>query len=214
MSCSNDGDCCGGYGCSCGDYCDSAGSCGEQNGDPILIDLTGAGFPLTNSNDGVKFDFQANGKPNQYAWTAKGANVGFLVLDRNGNGKIDNGAELFSNISPQPTSKEKRYGFPALAVFDLPANGGNHDGWITAKDAVYSKLRIWVDLNHDGISQASELLTLAQLGVKAISVNATLSKWTDVYGNQFRYKGEIVWQKPVNGQTTAAIYDAILMVKR
>ncbi len=138
-----------------------------------MIDLSGAGFPLTSANDGVKFDFQANGKPNQYGWTAKGSSVGFLVLDRNGNGKIDNGAELFSNISPQPSTKQKKYGFPALAVFDQPASGGNHDGWITAKDAVYSKLRIWVDANHDGVSQPSELITLAQAGVKAISVVAT-----------------------------------------
>jgi hypothetical protein len=96
-------------------------------------------------------------------------------------------------------------------VYDQPASGGNGDGWITAKDAIFSNLRIWVDKNHDGISQPSELLTLQQAGVRAISVQYTGSPWADAYGNQFRYRGQIVWAKPVNGQITAAIYDVLLV---
>jgi hypothetical protein len=159
--------------------------------------------------NGVKFNFSGNG-PVQLSWTAKGADVGWLALDRNGNGIIDDGSELFSNLSPQPSGSGVKNGFKALAVFDQPASGGNRDGWITAKDAIFSKLRIWVDKNHDGISQPSELFTLQQAGVKAISVQYTSSPWTDAYGNQFRYRGQIVWEKPVNGQTVAAIYDVIL----
>ena len=184
--------------------------CGGDTEDPIIIDLSGAGFLLTNAQNGVKFNFSGNG-PVQLSWTAKGADVGWLALDRNGNGLIDNGAELFSNLSPQPGAPGGKNGFRALAVYDQPASGGNGDGWITAKDAIFSNLRIWVDKNHDGISQPSELLTLQQAGVRAISVQYTGSPWADAYGNQFRYRGQIVWAKPVNGQITAAIYDVLLV---
>jgi hypothetical protein len=179
-----------------------------------VIDLSGAGFLLTDARKGVKFNFFDTG-PIQLSWTAEGADVGWLVLDRNGDGTIDDGAELFSNVSPQPSAgPQGQNGFRALAVFDQPANSGNGDGWITAKDAVYSKLRIWVDKNHDGISQPDELFTLQQAGVKAISVTYTLSTWRDAYGNRFHYRGQIVWEQPVNGQATAPIYDVVLVRAR
>jgi hypothetical protein len=179
--------------------------------DPIIIDLGGSGFLMTNEQNGVKFNFSGNG-PVQTSWTAERANVGWLALDRNGNGKIDDGAELFGNVSPQPAgAKGGRNGFRALSVYDLPANGGNGDGWITAKDAVFSKLLIWVDMNHDGVSQPNELLTMQQAGVSAISLAYSSSHWLDAYGNLFRYRGEIVWRKPVNGQRPATIYDVILV---
>jgi hypothetical protein len=177
--------------------------------DPIIIDLKGAGFLLTSIQSGVTFDFQGNGKPVQMSWTAKGADVGFLALDRNGNGKIDNGQELFGNVTPQPAAKNPN-GFLALAVFDLPANGGNRDGWISNKDTIFPKLQIWVDSNHDGISQPGELTAIQQSNIRAISLAHSLSAWVDAYGNKFRYRGEIVWQKPVAGQLTATIYDVIL----
>ena len=211
MSCNYDSDCeyndCGWWGC-CTQESDVLRN--VQSGDAILIDLRGAGFPLTSVQDGVSFDFHGNNRPLQIAWTARDADAGFLVLDRNHSGRIESGAKLFSSVSPQPGGREGRSGFLALAVFDQPANGGTHDGWITARDAVYSQLRIWVDKNHNGKADPGELLTLAQAGVKAISVNPTSSTWTDVYGNRFQSKGHIVWQKPVNGRTSAAIYDVVL----
>lgn len=195
----------------CFGSCDNNCDCVEDYDDPILIDLSGAGFPMSSEQNGVPFNFSGNG-PVQLSWTEKGADVGWLVLDRNGNGKIDDGAELFSNLSPQPAGVPGgKNGFRALAVYDLPANGGNGDGWITAKDAIFSKLLIWVDRNHDGISQPNELFTMQQAGVRAISVQYQAARSTDANGNQFRYRGEIVWQKPVNGQQTAATYDVLLV---
>jgi hypothetical protein len=210
-SCGSDSDCGSGYSCSCGACDNGTGAfCAEEPADPILIDLSSSGFLLTNARNGVKFDFFGN-RPVRLSWTAKGADVGWLVLDLNGNGRIEDGAELFSNVSPQPGGRGGKNGFKALAVYDQPANGGNRDGWIAAEDAVYSKLKIWVDRSHDGVSRPGELLTLKQAGVKAISVQYSGSKWTDAYGNRFRYRGQIVWEKPVNGQTTADIYDVILV---
>lgn len=118
-SCSNNSDC-------DSDFCDD-GTC--QNLDPIVIDIGGRGYELTNAPNGVRFDFFGAGKLTQMAWTATAWDGGFLALDRNGNGKIDNGVELFGNITPQPKPCPAAgcNGFLALAVFDQPANGGNSD---------------------------------------------------------------------------------------
>jgi hypothetical protein len=173
------------------DFCND-GKCGSD--DPIIVDLTGAGFALTNARNGVKFDFFGTGKPIQMPWTAAGSSSGWLALDRKGNGLIDNGADLFSNVAPQPDSPARaKLGFRALAVYDLPANGGNGDGIIDQRDAVFSKLLVWVDKNHNGISEPGELLTMQQAGIQSISLHYALSRWTDAYGNQFRYRSKITF---------------------
>jgi hypothetical protein len=123
----------------CTQYCPN-GSC--QNGNsPIIIDVDGSGFHLTDYAGGVKFDMWDTGTPIQTSWTAPGSTNAFLVLDRNGDGRIDNAAELFGNLTPQPPSDHPN-GFHALAVFDKPENGGNGDGIIDRRDAIYSRLRL------------------------------------------------------------------------
>lgn len=157
---------------------------------PIVIDIDGNGFSLTNYQNGVLFDLDSNGFPERIAWTSANSDDAWLTLDRNGNGTIDNGEELFGDITPQPMSLtgEERNGFLALAVYDSPQNGGNNDNQIDARDSIFAQLRLWQDRNHNGISESSELQNLARSEIRTIELRYRESRRTDEHGNRFRYR--------------------------
>jgi hypothetical protein len=164
---------------------------------------------LTDAANGVRFDIKGDGHPIQLAWTARGSRNGWLALP-GPDGRVDSGKELFGNFTPQPESFDPN-GFLALAVYDQADKGGNGDGIIDWHDAVFQELRVWIDENHDGVAQPTELYRLPAVGVYSISLKYTESKFTDQAGNQFRYKGTINPNGNPNGDTIdRIIYDVFL----
>jgi hypothetical protein len=171
-------------------------SCGERpekpprDNCPVVLDFGRNGWEFTSAEDGVSFDIDADGHPDSISWTAAGSADGFLVWDRNGNGKVDDGRELFGDATPQPNSKQ-RNGFAALATFDQARLGGNGDGIISSLDAIFPALQIWVDTDHNGKSSPRELSSLAARGVVSIDLDAKESRRKDRYGNELRYRTRV-----------------------
>jgi Ca2+-binding RTX toxin-like protein/subtilisin-like proprotein convertase family protein len=130
--------------------------------DPLVIDLDGDGVELLNGvESGVTFDVDSDGYAESTGWVAP--DDGFLARDLNGNGKIDDARELFSNTTGSATT-----GFGALAALD--ANG---DGKIDQNDPAFGQLVIWQDANGNGKTDAGELKTLTELGITSISLDKT-----------------------------------------
>lgn len=132
--------------------------------DPLVIDLGAAGIELHSLENGVYFDLDNNGFSERTAWI--GTEDGFLALDRDGNGMIDNGGELFGDQVILENGEKSSSGFEALAELDE-----NEDKVIDSADAGYGRLQVWVDRNHNGVSESNELKTLSELGICSISLD-------------------------------------------
>ena len=184
-------------------------TCVPTGNSPILIDVFGNGFQLTSAANGVHFDISGTGTSTQIGWTAPGSGDAFLCLP-DGDGGCDDGKDLFGNFTPQPPSDHPN-GFAALAVYDDPKNRGNGDGVIDSRDAIFASLRLWIDANHDGISQSEELHTLPSLGVISISLAYSLSERTDRYGNRFRYRAEVNAADPNASRVDRTAYDVFFV---
>ena len=123
--------------------------------------------------------------------TAPGVRNAFLCLDRNHDGAINDGRELFGQVTPLANGQPAKIGYIALAELDQPAHGGNGDGFIGPEDAGYRDLCVWIDANHDGVSQPGEIMTLPEAGVVGLAYDyVETRRQEDSYGNLFRYKSK------------------------
>jgi hypothetical protein len=127
---------------------------------PIAFDLGGDGLALTRAFEGqVFFDQNGDGMRDRTAWI--GATDGLLALDRNGNGVIDDGAEIaFKGDTPGAATD-----LEGLAAYD-----SNRDGVLDASDTRFGEFLLWQDADQDGVSDAGELKTLARAGIASLAL--------------------------------------------
>ncbi len=160
------------------------------NNSPILLDIGGTGYHLTSVTDGVLFDLRNEGRRIHVAWTRADKEIAFLALDRNGDGRIDNGSELFGNATPLRSGALAANGFVALAEFD-----DNQDLQIDSIDAAWAVLLLWTDRNHDGKSQPDELQPIADSDVMSLATDYRTIRRRDPWGNVFRYASKFLIEK-------------------
>jgi hypothetical protein len=165
---------------------------------PLIVDTARDGYKLTSVDDGVRFDLNADGTPELVAWTKPDSDDAFVAMDRNGNGRIDDGSELFGNHTPAYADRSDvttPNGFEALKFVETSSYGqSQRNEVVDARDAAFARLLLWRDVNHNGISEPEELQSAAQAGVVAIQTDYKNKKRVDEYGNEFRQRGTIVWQ--------------------
>ncbi|WP_317616843.1 calcium-binding protein, partial [Nostoc sp. PA-18-2419] len=148
----------------------------EVTRSPLILDLDGDGVETIGTSAGIHFDHDGNKFAETTGWVGK--DDGLLVWDKNGNGSIDNGSELFGNSTTLGAGGKASNGFNALADLD-----SNHDSKVDAADAAFAQLRVWKDGNSDGFVQAGELLSLTDAGVKSLNTAYTEPGVVDANGD-------------------------------
>lgn len=159
---------------------------------PLLIDLDGDGITTLPIEHGIKFDYEGDSNPINTGWASK--NSGFLVIDKNNDGIVNSGQELFGDHTRLPNGVIASDGVMALTALD-----SNYDGLIDDRDSVWSELKIWQDLNSNGISEGNELQSLIDIGLKNINLSFTKDSIIDEHGNIHEFNSTVVWE---DGRTT------------
>jgi len=142
---------------------------------PIVLDLNGNGIQTLAAADGVNFDLLGTGTQARWGWATGGDAL--LVRDCNHDGVINDGTELYGAETLRPDGSRAGHGFAAMAL-----EGSNHDAKLDASDAHWKELRLWVDANHDGSTDAGELHSLAEFGIVELDLTPRVSTEMD-HGN-------------------------------
>ncbi len=158
-----------------------------QCNSPLVLDLDGDGFLFGSPSELVPFDIDGDGQLDLVAWVAPGQGDGFLALDRNGNGRIDDGSELFGDATPLTAGGVAGHGFAALHEIDAAENGGNSNDWVDPGDELFSGILVWRDSNRDGFSERNELRRLPSLGILALRVIPRPNSQLDEWGNELLF---------------------------
>jgi Haemolysin-type calcium binding protein related domain/RTX calcium-binding nonapeptide repeat (4 copies) len=183
--------------------------------DPLVLDLDGNGITTSgiNSNAPILFDQDGDGIKTGTGWIASGEAI--VVRDLNGNDTIDSGRELFGDNTIMQNGLRAGYiaanGFQALADLDFDA-GGNADGKFDASDTAFASVKLWKDLNQDGLSQSNELFTFADLGIESINVSGTASNVNLGGGNTQTFSGSFTRTDGQTGNSgTAQLAGSLLL---
>ena len=160
---------------------------GENASCPLIIDMDGNGIKTISINKNVFFDLDNNLFAESTGWADKGD--AFLVWDRDNNGVIDSGNELFGNHTRLSSGKKAENGFAALAELD-----SNQDNIFDEKDEAWFKLQLWFDRNQNGISEAGELVKLSESGIKSINLSYNNTDHIDESGNHHRQRSSVSWK--------------------
>lgn len=180
--------------------------CGSVPCSPLIIDTLDHGFVFGDPKKGahVSFDMKGDGTLQKVSWPKVGSGNAWLVYDRDGDGVIKDGTELFGNFTPHADGEtpenpgvksDQPNGFLALQWYDHPAQGGDGNLIIDKHDAIWTKLRVWIDEHcyrdpdHQCQSRPNELHTLESVGIRSISAFYTGNRLSDAVGNDFRYLG-------------------------
>lgn len=151
---------------------------------PVVINLANGAWSFSGADDPVAFDVDVDGVKELRAWPARGSRIAFLVMDMDGDGMISDGREWFGDWRPFATVH--RNGFARLDDFD-----SDHDGAITPFDQVWSRLQLWLDANHDGVSQPDELSSLDANEIEEVGFAYHETQRADRDGVAFRYQSYV-----------------------
>ncbi|WP_115217740.1 hypothetical protein [Suttonella indologenes] len=178
--------------------------------DPLSLDLDDDGIIETTAIEGLNstlFDHNNDGIRTATGWVS--ADDGLLVLDRNGDGVINHGGELFGDNTLLKDGSLAPTGFAALAEHD-----DNGDGKIDTQDAVFEQLKVWRDLNQDGISQEGELFTLAELGIQSLDLNHQAVNQRQGNGNSVARLGSYTSTDGSTHKMGDLLFDSNSMISR
>jgi hypothetical protein len=145
---------------------------------PLILDLNHDSVRTLGTEAGVQYDITGSGLRTSVGWSAP--EDGFLVRDINHDGSINDGTEMFGEATVLANGERAQDGFEALTDLDT-----NQDGIINSQDQAFNSLAIWRDANSDGVTDAGELLTLAQHDIASLNLSYSESDRVD-NGNQLR----------------------------
>lgn len=154
---------------------------------PIVVDTRKDGIELGIAGRGVSFDVNADGFPDLVQWVRPHGDEAFLTLDRNRNGRVDDGSELFGVGTPLVEGGKAANGFVALAQYDQPLLGGNDDGVISRADAIWPELSMWLDVNADGAATRNEMRRPESFGLTSFGTIPKVRRYIDPAGNSLPY---------------------------
>ena len=162
--------------------------------DPILLDLDGDGLETVGLNaSNIHFDHDGDGVLTKTGWA--GRDDALLVWDRNANGRIDTGAELFGDFTVLPNGTLAPNGFAVLAALDA-----NNDGILDASDPAFAELKLWRDTSQDGQTGIGELISLQDAGIVSLNLAHTLKNQRLANGNTLSREGSF---RRADGTTAA-----------